>query len=254
MSKRHFVTTGLILLLSLSIESGVEASDHLDALYTLGNESADITALMAFTSPERPGYLVLILDAHANAHPKASPEGSKRAPSVFSDNVSYNFRLRTVESAGSDGKIDVELKDTQELRISCHLDDSQSMSCETSSGISTTVAINDESGGTSSDLLVYAGLRSDPFFMDIVGYFDTFTLQRAVALLPPDMRSFFDEPPPDETTPRVFRFTGTNTVEGANVLSIVAEVNVAEVFGPEAGPVFAVSAETMQISHSQEIR
>ncbi len=41
----------------------------------------------------------------------------------------------------------------------------------------TKVAVNDTGGGPSADLRVFAGLRSDPFFMDIPGYLATVVVQ-----------------------------------------------------------------------------
>lgn len=235
-TKTRCVTFSLAMLLSVGIAPGAIASDHLDALNTILDESADVTGLMAFTSPENPDRLVLIMDVHAIA--------SKRAK--FSKDVTYRFQLRSVKQVGEAGKIDVVL-DPKPLWLACALtDDESSMSCRSNTGVSTSAALDELSGGSSPDLRLFAGLRSDPFFMDIPGYLETYALQKAVDLMPPELEAYFDDVAPGETAPRVFRFTGKNSADGGNVLSIVAEIDVAKVFGPEVGPMFAVAAATVE--------
>ncbi len=233
-----FRTYGMALLLigGLALGLGIGASDHVDELDLILHEAADLTGLLAFTSPERPGHLVLIMDVHPFAK-----EGSK-----FAEDVVYNFRLREVDSVGAGGMIDVALRATEEHRISCRFaGDPQVATCTAGSEIETQVTVDDTSGGPSEDLRVFAGLRSDPFFMDIPGYLATIALQGAVDHLPEELRKHFDDSPAD-APPGVFRFSGKNTGQNTNVLSLVAEVNVENVFGPEAGPIFAVSSETLR--------
>lgn len=222
--------------LALGMGMRIGASDHVDELDAILHEAADLTGLMAFTSPERPGHLVLVMDLHPFA-----TKGSK-----FAEGVVYNFRLREVETVGAEGKIDVKLRPKDEHEISCRFaGDPQVMTCNAGSGIETQVSVDDTSGGPSEDLRVFAGLRSDPFFMDIPGYLETIALQTAVDYMPEKLRKHYDGSPPGEP-PRVFRFSGKNTGQNTNVLSLIAEVNVEAVFGSGAGPVFAVSIETLR--------
>jgi hypothetical protein len=74
-------------------------------------------------------------------------------------------------------------------------------------------------------LRLFAGLRLDPFFIDLPGVQATEKLRRLA-----------------------FKAKGINVLEGQNVLAIVVEAEIAEIFGAESGPLFAVAGETMTTS------
>ena len=61
-------------------------SDHFSGPRALADPAADITDVYAFPSPQRPGHLVLVM----NVLPLAA------ATSLFSDALSYRFRVRPV--------------------------------------------------------------------------------------------------------------------------------------------------------------
>src|SRR5205085_6910486 len=61
-------------------------SDHISGPRALADPIADITDVYAFPSPERPGWLVLVM----NTLPFAPPDGG------FSDGLVYRFRVRPV--------------------------------------------------------------------------------------------------------------------------------------------------------------
>src|SRR5262249_14200760 len=82
--------------------------------------------------------------------------------------------------------------------------------------------VNDEQGGHARGARIFAGMRLDPFFVDVPREVES----RATGRL-------------------AFQKPGTNTLEGANVLSIVAELDVAAVLGSAPGTLFAVAAETV---------
>ncbi|WP_123976996.1 hypothetical protein [Streptomyces sp. Ag109_O5-1] len=91
-------------------------------------------------------------------------------------------------------------------------------------GESISLLVNDERGGEGHGVRCYAGLRLDPFFMDVAKEVETRT-RRRLAFLP----------------------KGTNTLEGTDVLAVVAELDVVRVFGAASGSVFAVAAETVTV-------
>lgn len=67
-------------------------SDHISGPRALADPIADITDFYAFPSPERPGFLVLVL----NTLPMAKPSD------LFSDGLLYRFRLRPLEPPKGD--------------------------------------------------------------------------------------------------------------------------------------------------------
>jgi Domain of unknown function (DUF4331) len=171
-------------------------SDHFSGPAVMGDPSVDITDFYVFPSPERPGNLVLIM----NVFPLATPQ------SLFSDVVTYRFRLRPLSRSG--GSV---AHGTAELAIDVTFDDAspQQGSVLTPDGgrASFVVGTPLEKDG----VRVFAGLASDPFFMDVE------------AALRTDMsgKLSFD--------------TATNTVHFRDVLSIVVEVPLAPIVRCFAG-------------------
>lgn len=131
-------------------------SDHFSGPAVLGDPSVDITDFYAFPSPERPGHLVLIMDVFPMA----------TAQSYFSDVVTHRFRLRPLSRSGgsfthgaAEYSIDVTFSDVREQSVT------QKGSVVTSDGRQMTLV-----AGTPLEhdgMRVFAGLISDPFFMDV---------------------------------------------------------------------------------------
>ncbi|OIJ97656.1 hypothetical protein BIV25_15335 [Streptomyces sp. MUSC 14] len=198
-------------------------SDHLSGTRALADPAIDLTDLYAFPSPSRTGRLVLVMDVFPNARPGA----------LFSDAARYRFRVRPVSvPLGDSGSLfDVG---TDEFALAFtfsapvepddHGEPAQRGTCELPTGESVSLLVNDERGGEGHGVRCYAGLRLDPFFMDVAKEVET-RARRRLAFLP----------------------KGTNTLEGADVLTVVAELDVAGVFGPASGSVFAVAAETVTV-------
>ena len=63
-------------------------SDHFSGPRALADPAADITDVYTFPSPERPGHLVMVM----NVFPLTA------ATALFSDVLSYRFRVRPVTS------------------------------------------------------------------------------------------------------------------------------------------------------------
>lgn len=165
-------------------------SDHFSGPAVMGDPSVDITDFFAFPSPERPGNLVLIM----NVFPLATRQA------FFSDVVTYRFRLRPLARSGSS-----VAHGTDEVSIDVTFDDasSQQGSVRTRDGACASFAVGTpiEANG----LRVFAGLASDPFFMDVE------------AALRTDM------------TGKLSFDTATNTVHFRDVLSIVVELPIAAI-------------------------
>jgi Domain of unknown function (DUF4331) len=168
-------------------------SDHFSGPAVIGDPSVDITDFYAFVSPERAGNLVLIM----NLFPLATSQ------SLFSDIVTCRFRLRPLTiSAGSihhgaaEYMVNVTFDDVPD-GISV-----QKGKVVTSDGIEARFTVGEQA--EKDGMRVFAGLVSDPFFMDVEATIRT------------DMAG------------KLAFNTATNTVAFRDVLSIVIELP----FGP----------------------
>ncbi|WP_280155021.1 DUF4331 family protein [Piscinibacter sp. XHJ-5] len=165
-------------------------SDHFSGPAVMGDPSVDITDFFAFPSPERPGHLVLIM----NVFPLATRQA------FFSDVVTYRFRLRPLARSGRS-----VVHGTEEVSIDITFDDGPlqrgSVLVPDGGGASFVVGTPLEKDG----LRVFAGLASDPFFMDVE------------AALRTDMSG------------RLSFETATNTVHCRDVLAIVVELPIASI-------------------------
>jgi len=170
-------------------------SDHFSGPAVMGDPAVDITDLYAFPSPERPENLVLIMDVF----PLATPQ------SFFSDTLTHRFRLRPLtRSRGqfahgtAEQTIDVNFSDVPDGTSV------QKGNVVTSDGRNASFIVGEPL--EQDDMRVFAGLVSDPFFIDVEA------AQRT-------------------TTSATLSFSkqGTNSVEFRDVLSIVVEAPIAPI-------------------------
>jgi Domain of unknown function (DUF4331) len=169
-------------------------SDHFSGPAVMGDPTIDITDFYAFVSPERAGNLVLIMDVF----PLATPQ------SFFSDVVTHRFRLRPLSRSGNavtsgtaEYTIDITFSDVQEGTSV------QNAHIVTSDGREARFVV-----GTPFEqdaMRVFAGLASDPFFMDVE------------AALRTDMSG------------KLSFNTRVNTVQDRDVLAIVVELPFASI-------------------------
>ena len=169
-------------------------SDHFSGPAVMSDPAVDITDFYAFPSPERPGNLVLIM----NVFPMAT------AQSFFSNVLTHRFRLRPLTWSGgsvtygtAEHTIDVTFSDVAEGSSV------QTASVVTSDGreVGFVVGKAVEKNG----MRAFAGLVSDPFFMDVEAAIRT------------------------DLSGRLSFDTAANTVQFRDVLSIVVEVPFAPI-------------------------
>jgi hypothetical protein len=194
-------------------------SDHNSAPRSLADPVMDITDLYVFPNPDRPGSLVLVLDVFPNAEPAA----------LFSDAVDYRFRVGPVKIPPRAGAA-FAVSD-KEYTISCRFAVPiqsqgggpllQEGTCTASTGQAVSFRVNDEEGGKTQGLRVFAGRRMDPFFLDGVRVAQAMMTGQLALVIPGDSRQ-----------------------HRQNCLSIVVELDVATIFEADAGPLFAVVGET----------
>jgi hypothetical protein len=180
-------------------------SDHISGPRALAEPIADITDVYAFPSPERPGHLVLVLNTLPFAPPSA----------LFSDGLVYRFRLRPLTAGESDDQAPFAVG-AQEFVFDCVFSDpaggggerghGQKGVCTAPSGEAVSFSVNDERGGSGHGVRVFAGPRWDPFIMDAPAALKTIA-----------------------TGELAFTDPGSIYLDGKNVLSLVLEVDCAEV-------------------------
>lgn len=187
-------------------------SDHVDGPRSIGDPAADLSDLFAFTSPEDPSRTVVA----ANVFPSAG------ARAIFSNAITHSIVIRrvTVASLGNDAKFKTG---DHEYRFSCRFDalerapgDAEPIqrgTCTLPGGQVLRFVVNDEKGASTPDgvFRVFAGLRSDPFFL---------------AWLPAILKKV------------------PNLLQHDNVLCIVIEFDTHRVLEPDQGSLFGVIAET----------
>lgn len=193
----------------LALSSTSQASDHADGIKTALDMTGDISDLYAFTSPSNPNKLVLVMNTHMLA----------TRISRFSDRMSYNFRIKRVESVasmkpvpGGDHTISCSFKGGSVINTtqdaSCSFDGREVLSFRT----------NDENAPAAGGMKAFAGLRSDTWFLSIP------QTQKVIN---------FKMPEPGRHS---------NSLAGMKVLSLIVEVDIAKV----GGPLIAVTGETVR--------
>jgi Domain of unknown function (DUF4331) len=169
-------------------------SDHFSGPAVMDDPAVDITDFFLFPSPERPGSLVLIMDVFPLATPR----------SLFSDVVTYRFRLRPLTRSGvtltpgtAEHTIEVSFDDVPEGTSV------QKGDIITSDGRKGSFVVGErfEQDG----MRVFTGLVSDPFFMDVEAALRT------------------------DLSGKLSFNTAANTVHFRDVLSIVVEVPFAPI-------------------------
>lgn len=191
-------------------------ADHIDGPRSIGDPSADLSDLFAFTSPENPARTVLALDVFPSAGTSA----------MFSNVISHSIVVRRVIVAGLGDAAKFEAGD-EEIRFTCHFDTlkrdsaaakpTQRGTCTLPGGQTLRLIVNDEKGVSTPDgvFRIFAGLRSDPFYLAWEG--------AALKRLP-------------------------NLLQHDNVLSIVIEFDTGRVLDPDKGSLFGVTAETVPLT------
>ena len=186
-------------------------SDHVDGPRSIGDPAADITDLFAFTSPENPARTVLAMDVFPSAGEDA----------IFSNVIDYSIAVRHVTVAGVGNSAKFRPAD-DEIRFSFRFETLtrgagkaiQRGVCKLPDGRELSLTVNDEKGTSTpeGDVRVFAGLRSDPFYLA----WDIAILKK----LP-------------------------NLLQHTNVLSLVVECDTNRVLEPAKGSLFGAIAETV---------
>ena len=187
-------------------------SDHVDGPRSIGEPAADVTDLFAFASPGNPARTVLAMCVFPSAGENA----------IFSNVIDHAIVVRRVIVAGVGNAAKFQPAD-EEIRFRFRFEvlkrDAagnviQSGVCTLPDGRELSLTVNDEKGASTpdGDVRVFAGLRSDPFYL---------------AWIAADLK-------------RV-----PNLLQHDNVLCIVIELDTRRVLDPAKGTLFGAIAETV---------
>src|SRR5262249_26719395 len=187
-------------------------SDHVDGPRSIGDPPADVTDLFAFTSPEKPARTVLAMCVFPSAGETA----------VFSNIIDYVIAVRRVRVAGVGNAAKFAPAD-EELRFNFQFDVlnrdaagkvNQRGTCTLPDGRKIALTTNDEKATSTpeGDVRVFAGLRSDPFYL---------------AWIAANMTKV------------------SNLLQHDNVLCLVVELDTQRVLDPAKGSLFGAIAETV---------
>ena len=198
-----------------------EASDHADGVKTTLDLAADLTDLFTFTSPKNPDKLVMIMNVH----------GLASSMSRFSNAVDYKFRIRPIDDKKT---LTPSADPAKEQSVVCSftggiafIDGKQRATCVFHlGGAPQSISFDTRgpsysAGGSSPEngvARVFAGVRSDPWFLD---------LGKTVA---------FDK----GHSP--VRAGGSNGLHGQNILSIAVEIDKSKL----NGSLLAITAQTVR--------
>lgn len=194
-------------------------SDHFSGPRALAGPAGDICDVYAFPSPERPGHLVLVMTVLPGATEDAS----------FSDAIVCRFRLRPLAIKEETSSFSFGPPES-ELVFACSFEAArpaaggatpvQDGRCTLPSGEMVRFRVHDEQGGRGNGVRVYAGLRSDPFCIDLPAYLESLMTGRLA-----------------------FKHQGQNSLTGFNALSVVIEVDDAPLL--QSSPLWGVVGETV---------
>jgi hypothetical protein len=195
-------------------------SDHFSGPRALAGPQCDICDAYAFVSPERRGNLVVVMDVF----PRATPT------STFSDAIICRFRLRSASIAGTGAEAafavgtDDVVFDVSFSAPSTVPDGTigQAGRCLTPTGESIGFRVNDPAGGRGRGVRVFAGMVSEPFFLDFEA------MQKTL-----------------KTGQLAFTDPGTLTGPGLNTLGVVVEIDRELVETLRLSPLVAVVSETI---------
>ena len=184
-------------------------SDHISGPRAIADPVIDITDVYAFPCPDSAQHLVLVMNVFPYAGPLA----------LFSDAVIYRLRLRSVSSA-PDGRSFAVAAAESVFDFTFSGTQPQEGRCTLPSGDVVTFVVNEQSGASGRGVQVFAGQRSDPFFLDGP------MAEKTIA-----------------TRKLAFKETGSDRLYGKNVLGMVLRIEWAAVL--KGGPMFAVVGETL---------
>jgi hypothetical protein len=217
--KRVVATIGAAILVAgtgLAVVRTARASDHQDNPLVELNPAMDMTDVYAFPSAT-PGNVVLVLNSWAFLTPAQTSTVS------FDPNLLYQFKVDNTGDAKEDRVIQVVFNGTgpsQTVSVYGPIVPPVvgAMNNTVATGTPTITGAINTSLGSAGTMQVYAGVREDPFFIDLEQFF------RIIPDRKPSTGALSQLP--DAASASSFRAAGSavDFVKGFNVLSIVIDL------------------------------
>src|SRR5437870_7030407 len=204
----------LVLVAAAGITRWIKASDHKDSALLAADHAADIADVYTFRSPVHPDNVVLVMTVSGFIPP------SEASTTFFDPGVLYQWKLDNDGDAVEDLVIQAFVTGTGGHQV-MHF---RGPAAPAATGTTDRVVLGPETAtvGVSNGaapivasrggMTVFAGVRDDPFFFDLVQF------KKIIA---------------GEAT--AFRDPGVDTFAGFNVLAIVAEVPSSLLGGQKLG-------------------
>src|SRR5437667_11470007 len=215
-SRGRVIAWGLLLATAaaLGVTRWIKAADHKDSALLAADHAADIADVYTFRSPVNPDNVVLVMTVSGFIPP------SEASTTFFDPNVLYQWKIDNDGDAVEDLVIQAFVTGTGGHQV-MHF---RGPAAPAATGTTDRVVLGPETAtvGVSNGaapivasrggMTVFAGVRDDPFFFDLVQF------KKIIA---------------GEAT--AFRNPGVDTFAGFNVLAIVAEVPSSLLGGQKLG-------------------
>src|SRR6059036_3071764 len=215
-SRGRVIAWGVLLATAaaLGVTRSITASDHKDSALLAGDPAADIADVYTFRSPVNPDNVVLAMTVSGFIPP------SEASTTFFDPNVLYQWKIDSNGDAVEDLVIQAFVTGTgghqvMHFRGPAAPPVTGAMSRIIDGPETATVAVSNGERpiiASSSGMTVFAGVRDDPFFFDLVQFKKIIAGEAAA-----------------------FRNPGIDSFAGTNVLAIAVELPSARLGGPRLG-------------------
>jgi len=214
MSRKVVLTLLLVAAAGLGVTRFITASDHKDSMLLAGDPAADIADIYTFRSPTNPANVVLAMTVSGFIPP------SEASTTFFDPNVLYQWKIDNDGDAVEDLVIQAFVTGTGGHQVMHFRGPAKASEIGSTTRViegpeTATVAVSNTPTpivATRNGMTVFAGVRDDPFFFDLVQF------KHIIA--------------GDATS---FRNPGIDTFAGTNVLAIVVELPSSMLGGTKLG-------------------
>ncbi len=214
MSRKVVLTLLLVAAAGLGVTRFITASDHKDSMLLAGDPAADIADMYTFRSPTNPANVVLAMTVSGFIPP------SEASTTFFDPNVLYQWKIDNDGDAVEDLVIQAFVTGTGGHQVMHFRGPAKPSEIGSTTGViegpeTATVAVSNTAtpiAATRNGMTVFAGVRDDPFFFDLVQF------KKIIA---------------GQATS--FRNPGVDTFAGTNVLAIVVELPSSMLGGTKLG-------------------